>query len=156
MKVKEIMSRDITTIKPDRPLLELVKFFGQPTIGGLPVVEDSGNIVGIVTMMGIIGHFLPHSPLLLQEFISCKDESAEVNILSVDWENTKAEDIMEKRITIISEEESIIRAAALFYELKVRMLPVVNQARELIGVVTLSDICNGIHKMISNMLCSED
>jgi acetoin utilization protein AcuB len=149
MKVKQVMSRNVTTVKADRPLSELAELFAQPNIGGMPVVDEANNMIGIVTMADFIGHFLPHSPLLIQELISSKDESVEKDILSVGWEDTKIEDIMEKRVVTIREEDSIVKAAALFYEHKIRILPVLNSLEKLVGIVTLSDVCKGIYESIS-------
>jgi len=147
MKIKEVMSTNVTTIEVNRPLSDLAKLFAHPNIGGMPVVDEAGNMVGIVTMIDFINYCLPHSPLLIQELIS-SNEGVEKDIFSIDWENTKISDIMEKRIVTIQEEDSIVKAAALFYEHKIRMLPVVNSSGKLLGVVTLSDIYKGIYDRI--------
>lgn len=148
MKVKEIMSSNVRTVKADRLLSEIAELFTQPNTGGMPVVDNNGNMIGLVTMTDFIGHFLPDSPLLIQEIISSNHEGVEKDILSVGWEETKIEDIMEKRIITVGEEDSIVKAAALCYEQKIRLLPVVNSSGKLVGVVTLSDICKGIYESI--------
>lgn len=146
MKVKEVMNKNVTTVRRDRSLSELAELFAHLNIGGIPVVDEAGNMIGIVSIIDFIGHFLPHSPLLIQELISSNDESVEKDILSVDWQDTKIEDIMEKRVITIYEEESIVKAAALFYEHRITILPVVNSLEKLVGIITLTDICKGIMK----------
>ncbi len=48
-KVSEIMSTDVVTCTPDTTLLELIKLMKSRGIRRVPVVDDRGRLVGIVT-----------------------------------------------------------------------------------------------------------
>ena len=50
MLVKDIMTRNVITVSPDTPLKEVGRILKEKRISGIPVVDGSGNIVGIVTV----------------------------------------------------------------------------------------------------------
>ncbi len=47
--VAEVMVRDPITVKPETPLEEAARVMLEEKIGALPVVDDEGRLVGIVT-----------------------------------------------------------------------------------------------------------
>ena len=49
MKVRDIMSTRVVSIPPDASVLEAVRLMLQKHISGLPVIDQSGALVGVVT-----------------------------------------------------------------------------------------------------------
>lgn len=49
MLAKDIMTREVTTVKPDLSVQELAKVFAQGKISGAPVVADNGRVTGVVS-----------------------------------------------------------------------------------------------------------
>jgi len=47
--VSEVMSREVTTVRPETPLSEAALRMVQEQIGCLPVVDKSGHVLGLVT-----------------------------------------------------------------------------------------------------------
>ena len=45
----DIMTRDVAVVRPESSLLEAVKLMASRQISGLPVVDQSGKVVGIIT-----------------------------------------------------------------------------------------------------------
>lgn len=52
--VKDIMTQKCDTVKGDLSVKELIRLFKDKTYNSLPVVDDNGFLVGIVTIMDII------------------------------------------------------------------------------------------------------
>jgi CBS domain-containing protein len=48
-KVADIMTRDVVTIRPDAPAHEAAQVMMDLKIGSLPVVDDAGTLIGLVT-----------------------------------------------------------------------------------------------------------
>lgn len=46
--VAEVMSRDLITVKRQTPLGEAIKILAEKRISGLPVVDDAGELIGII------------------------------------------------------------------------------------------------------------
>jgi len=58
LKVEEIMTRNVITVKEDTPLEDAAKLMAENKIGALPVINDDGNLVGIVTETDIFKTFV--------------------------------------------------------------------------------------------------
>jgi CBS domain-containing protein len=53
--VKEVMSdRHVTSISPDKPLREAAQIMHERTVNSLPVVDGSGQVIGILTRGDIV------------------------------------------------------------------------------------------------------
>ncbi len=53
--VREVMSdRHVTTIAPDKPLREAAQIMHEGTVNSLPVVDSTGQVVGILTRGDIV------------------------------------------------------------------------------------------------------
>ncbi len=48
-KVADIMTREVVTVRPDAPAHEAAALMIDLKIGSLPVVDDSGALVGVIT-----------------------------------------------------------------------------------------------------------
>ena len=53
MKVEDVMSRNPLTVRPDDPVLEVASYMGLKNFRRIPVVEDKGRLVGMVTIADI-------------------------------------------------------------------------------------------------------
>lgn len=57
-KVREIMTTEPMTLSPDDDLQEAVEIMIDEKIGGIPVVDESEGLVGIVTYVDVLRCFL--------------------------------------------------------------------------------------------------
>lgn len=56
MKARDIMIRDVITASPDDTVYDLVELLKSNTITGTPVVDNSGKVVGVVSVSDILRH----------------------------------------------------------------------------------------------------
>lgn len=54
VKVKDVMTRDVTTVTPDTPAVEIANLFEEQHIKRVPIVSKGGDLVGIVSRANII------------------------------------------------------------------------------------------------------
>src|SRR5512147_1429878 len=54
LTAKDIMTKDVVTVKPDTSIEDLASLLVEHRISGVPVVDDSGNLYGIVTENDLI------------------------------------------------------------------------------------------------------
>jgi CBS domain-containing protein len=47
--VADVMSRDLITVKPQTPIKQAIQILAERNISGLPVVDDAGKLVGILS-----------------------------------------------------------------------------------------------------------
>ena len=136
LKVRDIMSSDLVTLKEDDDLglAENVMRFGR--IRHLPVVKN-GKLVGLVT----------HRDILSAQVSSLADLSVEdINELKL---SIPASEIMKKDVETVSPEDPVLKAASILKRNKYGCLPVVND-RKLIGIITEADFIDLVIRALEN------
>jgi CBS domain-containing protein len=54
IRARDVMSRDPTTVRPETPVEELIQLFRVSHYSGLPVVDEQGRAVGIISETDIL------------------------------------------------------------------------------------------------------
>ena len=117
MKVKDLMSTNISVVDISTPVSEVAKTMKTENIGSVPVCKN-GKVVGIVTDRDIV----------IREIAEGK------NIVA-----SKAEDVMTKDVSTVSSSSDIHEAAQLMSDRQIRRLPVVDNGN-LVGMLAIGDI----------------
>lgn len=55
--VEDVMTCDLTTTTPDTPLADVERIFGEHDFNGLPVLDEAGRLVGVVTKLDLLKAF---------------------------------------------------------------------------------------------------
>jgi CBS domain-containing protein len=118
MLVKEIMTTNVKTIRPEDSVKSLAQRMVKDGIGDMVVVSGSGVVVGIATERDIIRDIV----------ISCGN-----------LEETKVQDIMTKELVTIGPDISLEEAADIMVKHKIKKLPIIDNGR-LVGIVTATDL----------------
>jgi len=116
--VKEIMTRDVCTVRREDSLLSASKRMIEFGVGSVVVVED-GKPIGIVTEKDILYKVVAR------------------NMLPSD---VKVGDIMSTPLITINPNTSVREASDIMKKRGIRRLPVVNSNGDLVGIVTDNDI----------------
>lgn len=64
--ISRLMTRNVTTVSPEDPVVKAAKLFASKKIGALPVIED-GKLVGIISYVDLLSRFIVPSILETQE-----------------------------------------------------------------------------------------
>lgn len=148
LKVREVMSRDVATLSPDDPVKQAAKLFVEKDIGGAPVADKKGKLIGIVTeadliMQDVKIHF-PTYVHFLDSFIYLESFTKfEENLKKA--VGAKVKDVMTKDVTCVGPDDLAEDAATLMVERGISRLPVL-EGEELVGIVTKRDIVKAISK----------
>lgn len=128
MYIKDHMTKNPFTIKPDTSVSKALDIMGIHKFHRLPVVDDEGRIVGLITE-GLISDSSGKNTTSLSIY--------ELNYL---LSRTKASEIMIKNVVTITEEAFIEEAAKLMAENGVGVLPVVDDDNKVLGIITDKDV----------------
>lgn len=71
-KVRDAMSENVVTVSPLTTLEHAAHLMLQHRVGGLPVVQEDGGVVGIVTTSDVLGAFL--------NFVGADDDSSRIDV----------------------------------------------------------------------------
>jgi CBS domain-containing protein len=139
---KDIMTREVITISPDTDIAQVAKLLLAKRINGIPVVNDTGELLGILCQSDLIIQQknipIPSLFTLLDGYIpltSSKKLDREVDKIMA----TKAADAMTANPVTVHPDTGIEEIAALMVEKNYHTLPVVD-AGKLVGIVGKEDV----------------
>ena len=117
MKVSEVMTRDVATVRPDQPVQDAASFMLRADAGSIPVIEGD-RLLGMITdrdiaVRGIAKGYGPETPV---------------------------RDLMTNDLVCARIDEDVEEVANRMSEAQVRRLPVVDEQERLCGIVSLGDL----------------
>lgn len=140
MKVSEIMTQPVITITEDTPLHEAARIMLEHRIGGLPVINQRGEMTGIVTESDFtarekcVPFSLFRAPQLFGTWLG---ENAEE--LYVQARNISAREIMSTNVISVVENDSIAEVLNLILKYDINRIPVVRNHKP-VGIVARRDL----------------
>ncbi|NQV07484.1 CBS domain-containing protein [bacterium] len=142
MRVRDMMTTDPIAITAGTLLKEAARIMVRSQVSGLPVVNDTGHLVGIVT----------EGDFLRQE--ANRDRPYRLSLLDAlfgdgEPEGPTAEtvgEVMTVEVVTIAPESTLGEAARVMARRSVKRLPVVDDEGELIGVISRADVVNAFTK----------
>jgi CBS domain-containing protein len=146
--VGEIMDREPATVTPDTPVEEVIRIMRTQELAGIPVVNDGGRCVGIVTETDLVlpddegDLHLPHYVNIFGGTVFLEPIRRFETRLKKAFAST-ASDMMSADPTVVDPSTSVEDAARLIHETGHNRLPVVEHGR-LVGVVTRVDVLGGL------------
>ncbi|MDQ7819539.1 MAG: CBS domain-containing protein [Armatimonadota bacterium] len=117
--VAAFMARAVITASPEETVAAVARRLAEHRIGGAPVVDPEGRIVGIVTLRDLVGQ-PPYRPV---------------------------REVMTRQVITVSPGERITDAYDLMKRHGVGRLPVVDEAGRVVGVVTRGDLLHELGRL---------
>lgn len=146
--VRAIMTRKVKTVRPDTSLDIAMDLMMEKDISHLPVVDDGGRLVGILSKTDVVRRY----------FIDGDTEESAMRVTErrgVSYapgagfhEDTAlsrtVSDIMSKRVRTVRDEATLAEAAISMAKFRVHGLPVVSGKNALVGFVSTFDIVDWV------------
>jgi CBS domain-containing protein len=136
MKVKDVMTQRVVTVEPWTPLKEVARLMVERRVSGLPVVDEDGSVIGVVS----------EGDILVKERGQVVERSLFDHLLEVDGDQgvkhdaQDAANAMTSPAVTIRPDRAVSEAAALMLDRCVNRLPVVDRHGALLGIVTRADL----------------
>jgi CBS domain-containing protein len=145
MKASDVMTRTIVSVELDATVLQAARLMLQNHISGLPVVDASGKLVGILSE----GDFLRRRETATErrrsrwlEFLMGPGKLASEYTRS---HGSKVSDVMTENVVTVDENTDIEKIVELMEKRRIKRVPVVKSGK-LTGIVTRSNL---LHAMVS-------
>jgi CBS domain-containing protein len=139
MDAGDVMTREVVTIGPDTPVLQIVQLLLSRGISGVPVTDENGAVIGVVSE----GDLLRRVELGTEKrrggwraFFTGTATLAEEYVRS---HGTIARDIMTRDVVAAARTTPLAEIADLMEEKRIKRLPVLEDGR-LVGIVTRSNL----------------
>ena len=128
MRVAELMQTEVQTVLPDAVLNEVAVTLADYRISGLPVVDGSGRLIGVISTTDIV---------------TAEEETDDRASRDALFERTLVQDLMTPRPLTISPEAEVREAARQMLQSDVHRLFVTDGER-LVGVISTTDIMRAV------------
>ncbi len=139
---KDIMTAEPITATPDMPVKKLAELLWRKRISGVPVVDDSGALLGVVTESDLIDQtkkvHIPTMITILDSVILLESQDKMKKEISK-MAGTTVGDIYCRELVTVEDSTPLDEIATIMAEKKVHTLPVVADGH-LVGVIGKSDI----------------
>jgi CBS domain-containing protein len=127
MKVKNAMHKNAEWVSPETPIAQIAKKMKDLDIGSLPVGEND-RLIGMVT----------------DRDIACRGVAN-----GKDVSKLTARDVMSKGIVYCTDTEDLDDAVRLMETKKIRRLPVINEQKRMVGILSLGDVSHAASREMS-------
>lgn len=153
MRVEEIMTKDVVFLSPDNTVAEAIRIFAENKIGGAPVIDEEGKLVGIVTDADIFKSLgvrykkfditFPTGVGMTTVDFKSKVEYKELKRAFHDAAKTRIRDIMVKKVLTADPGHQVEMIVPLLVEKKINRLPVV-KGGQVVGLISRGDIIRAL------------
>ncbi len=143
MKVEEIMTKDVITVSPKTPIHEAAQLMIDHGVSGLPVVDDAGSVVGIVSEGDLILREKPRERapwwrLFFGDAEQLAREYQKAHGMTVG-------EVMTRSLIAVSPDFPIESAALILDQHRIRRVPVVAEG-QLLGILSRGDLIKALAK----------
>ena len=142
LKAQDIMSQDVITIHCQTSVKELAKLLTDHHISGVPVVDEAGKVIAVVTESDLIDqskklHIPTVITILDSVFYLENPDKMEAEMKKI--AGTKVGDICSGPPKIVAPETTLDEIATIMAEKNIHTIPVLDQEK-LVGIIGKKDI----------------
>jgi CBS domain-containing protein len=141
--VAEVMSRDPIVVRPETPIREAIKILAERSISGLPVVDEAGKLVGVISETDLLWQETGVEPpvyiMFLDSVIYLENPARYDKELHKALGQTVGE-VMSRHPVAVKPNLPLRQAARQIQEKSIRRLAVTDEGGKVIGILTPGDI----------------
>ncbi|MCY0999525.1 CBS domain-containing protein [Myxococcus sp. MISCRS1] len=119
LTARDVMTRNVRSVRRDSPLREVARIMKDEDCGVVPIVDEQGRLVGLVT----------DRDLALRAFAG-----------GTSPEQLRAADVMTEDVEAVTLDESLHGLIDIMARRQIRRLPVIERDDRLVGIISLGDI----------------
>ncbi|MFA6183651.1 MAG: CBS domain-containing protein [Parcubacteria group bacterium] len=145
------MTKKVITATAEMHIKKAADLLMKYRIHGLPVINKNREILGIVTEVDFFSKngdnlYLPQYISLLQKVNVSQFDSRKQKTYLKKIQEAKIADIMTINCICLNQDSSINEAIEIFKKNNFNILPIINNQKKLVGIVSLSDLFKLIKK----------
>lgn len=141
LTARDVMGTDIVTVRDDASVWDVAKLFSERGIHGAPVVDDKGQLVGVVSQTDIVRHLqvIAHSTDKSQNFYFDMDNGMQ----TLTGKPVTARELMNPHVISAPEDAPVHELCRTLLRHHIHRI-IITRDREIRGIVTTSDILKAI------------
>ena len=146
MNARDIMSKPVVSVHPDTPLREIARLMLDKGITAVPVVDDNGAPIGIVSEGDLIRPERAAREAWRQSWLEVFAEGAPLAPELLDWlhsQNHSAHAVMSAPVITVSEDTELDEIARVLVTHRIKRVPVVRDDR-VTGIIARGDLLRAL------------
>ena len=147
LAVRDLMTPQVLSARPEQSLGDVARLMMDKDVRALPVVDDHGSLMGMVTHRELLKYLIPD---YLQRSKSGKFRALPANLMagqgSADPRALPVKDVMSRAVLCLSEDQTLTDVANLMNNKDVDRFPVVREG-VVVGFLTRADL---IRRLVAN------
>lgn len=147
MKAKDVMTPEPVCVEPATTIRELARVFEENGVSGVPVVDQQGRVIGVVSKTDLIRRCAEGTdeipPAYLFEVLSEQGEEGETSEV-IPEPLICVEDFMTEDPLMVLPEVSALTVAKLMHEKRIHRVIVADDERFPVGIITTLDLLGAL------------
>ena len=143
MKAREVMTRDVITVRPDTSVREIAALMTDKHISGVPVLTDDGKLVGMVSQSDLLRRAEVGTERKHKWWFKILGDPSALAGEYVKAHGMKAHDIMSRYVISVRDDAELRDVADILDKRRIKRVPVV-QADHLVGIITRGDLVRAL------------
>lgn len=150
MLAKDIMTKDPITVHQDTKIAEVAKLLVEKRISGVPVIDDSEHLVGIISekdMMAKAAELKIPFYVTLFDSIIFLENPIRFNSEIRKYTASQVKDAMTRKVIAVEENTPMAEVVDILQKKNINRVPVLRH-QNIIGIITRSDVLKGISNTV--------
>lgn len=143
MRAHQIMTTEVHTVRPHTSIAEIARLMTDKRISGVPVVEDDGHLVGIVSQTDLLHRAETGTERKRKWWIALFIDSDMRARDFVKAHGLKAEDVMGRYVISVSDNAKLSEVADILDANNLKRVPVLKDGK-LVGIITRGDLVRAL------------
>ncbi|PKM77349.1 MAG: hypothetical protein CVU90_07820 [Firmicutes bacterium HGW-Firmicutes-15] len=146
MLAKNIMTKDVITVRPDEKVEKVAQMLVENRISGIPVVDENHHVLGIVSEKDLMIRAselkVPFYLTLFDSIIFLENPIRFNNNLKK-YTALQVKDAMTTKVIVVEEDAPVSEVVDIMQKHEINRVPVVRHGK-LIGIITRNDILKSL------------
>ncbi|MBI1966442.1 MAG: CBS domain-containing protein [Gemmatimonadetes bacterium] len=139
LTVRDVMTPHVYTVRPNQTLGEVARLMVAKDVRAVPVVEEDGGLVGIVTHKELLRHLVPEFVQRAKSGEFRAPTRSQIQRGSTDPTQIPVREVMARSVLCLSEDQTLSDVANLMTSKEVDRFPVVREG-VVVGFLTRADL----------------
>ena len=145
MKASDIMTPGVISADPDATVLHAARYMLQHHISGLPVIDKSGALVGILSEGDFLRRRETHTDRRTSRWLEFLMGPGKMAAEYTHTHGSKVSEVMTTKVHTVTEDTPLEKIVELMEKRRIKRVPVLHN-NKVVGIVTRSNL---MHAMVS-------
>ena len=146
MIARDVMTRDVISVTPHTPVRKVASLLVKHRIGAVPVIDDGGAPIGIVSESDLIRPDRAAREAWRRSWLEILAEGEPLAPELIAWlgsQNHSARTVMSAPVITVSEETNLPDIAEILTTRRIKRVPIVRDGR-IVGIIGCADLVRAL------------